>query len=263
MLTKRNPVTFWDHLEELFYRLRIILIAVFLSGFIVGFFPVNLGEWLSIATLLNPAGYTPLVSMVLKFIQADVLPSGIILIAGGLMDTAYVYLVLSLLIGFMISSPITAYELYQFVNPALYPEERKWLATFIVAFLGLFAFGAILSYKVIIPLTFKILLWFITSAGAAPFINIRDYMSMVITLIIGVGVVYTAPVFVVMLVGRRVLSARTLEQNRKISYAGFLIVSAILTPDPTILTDIVLMIPFIILFEATVVVSKHIERNRR
>jgi sec-independent protein translocase protein TatC len=250
-------MTFWEHLDELLSRLRVIFIAVIVSGLLIGFWPADPKGF------LDPSGlYQPIISVIMLRIRAELLPEGAKLIAGGLMDTAYVYITLSFLIGVVVSSPIIGYELFAFINPALYPSERKHIFKFLSAFLGLFAFGVVVAYKLILPLTFRIIIWFITSGGAEPLINIQDFYNMIITLIIGSGLMYTAPVFMVLLVQVGILQPDFMAGKRKIMYVAFLVVTAIITPDPTIITDVIILVPFLAIFELGILAAKRIERRR-
>ncbi|MEM2122038.1 MAG: twin-arginine translocase subunit TatC [Candidatus Bathyarchaeia archaeon] len=261
---REKMMTFLEHTAELLSRLRTILIAVIASGFFVAFWPLDIRKLL--ATALNPfkysLEYTPIASVIMKRMAGDLLPKGASLIAGGLLDTAYAYLMISMLIGVVLSSPIIAYELYKFFNPALYPHERRYATYIIGSFVLLFSFGVFLAYRVILPITFRILMWFIESAAALALINLRDFINMVISLMVGVGLLYTAPVFLVLLVDRGILSSEHLSKNRKMVYAAFIILTAVVTPDPTIVSDVILLIPFLAIYEGTVLVSKRVEKNR-
>jgi sec-independent protein translocase protein TatC len=248
---------FWDHLDELLSRLRIIIIAVVVSGMLIGFWPVDPRGF------FDPIGvYKPVISVIMQKMKSDLLPSGATLIAGGLTDTIWVYMYLSFLIGIIVSSPIIGYELAAFIGPALYPHEKKHIEGFMFAFLGLFVFGVVLAYFLILPVTFRIIIWFIASGGAEPFIYIQDFYSMIITLMAGSGLLYTAPVFVVLLVQVGILTTDFISGKRKMMYVAFLAVTAVITPDPTIITDLIIMIPFIIIFEAAVLIAKRVERGK-
>jgi len=248
---------FWDHLDELLSRLRIIIVAVLASGLLIGFWPADPKGF------LDPTGlYKPVISVIMQKMKSDLLPSGATLIAGGLTDTITVYMYLSFLIGIMVSTPIIGYELAAFISPALYPHEKKHIELFMFAFLGLFAFGILMAYFLILPVTFRIVIWFIASGGAEPFINIQDFYSMIITLMIGSGLLYTAPVFLVLLVKVGILPTDFISGKRKMMYVAFLAVTAVVTPDPTIISDLIIMIPFIVIFETAVLIAKRVERGK-
>ena len=105
-------------------------------------------------------------------------------------------------------------------------------------------------------------MWFITSAAALPLINVKDFVTMVVTLVLGVGFLYTAPIFLALLVDRGVLSVDHLTSQRKMVYAAFIIVTAVVTPDPTIVSDIILLVPFLVIYEVTILISKRLEKKR-
>ncbi len=250
-------MSFWEHLDEFLARMRIIFITVIVSGLFIGFFPANPRG------LLDPAGgYEPIIAVIMHRIRFDLLPSEAALIAGGLMDTAYVYVALAFLIGVAVSSPLIGYQIFAFVTPALYPKEKKHIGKFLAAFLLLFIFGIVIAYLAILPLTMRIILWFIESGGAEPLINIKDFYAMVITLIIGSGLLYTVPVLLILLVQIGILPADFIEGKRKIIYVAILVITAVITPDPTIVTDIIILVPFLLLFETSVLIAKRVERNK-
>jgi sec-independent protein translocase protein TatC len=132
----------------------------------------------------------------------------------------------------------------------------------VAGFMVLFVFGIVIAYFAILPLTMRIILWFIKSGGAEPLINIKDFYVMVITLTIGSGLLYTIPVLLVLLVQVGILRANFIEGKRKIIYVAILIVTAVITPDPTIVTDIIILVPFLILFETAVLVAKRVGKNK-
>ncbi|WP_455369888.1 twin-arginine translocase subunit TatC [[Eubacterium] cellulosolvens] len=252
-----DQMSFWEHLDEFLARMRIVFITVIVSGLFIGFFPANPKG------LLDPSGiYEPIIAVIMHRIKYDILPSEATLIAGGLMDTAYVYVAMAFLIGIAVSSPLIGYQIFAFITPALYPSEKQHTSKFLAAFLVLFVFGIIIAYLAILPLTMRIILWFIKSGGAEPLINIKDFYTMVITLMIGSGLLYTVPALLVLLVQVGILPANFIEGKRKIVYVAILVVTAVITPDPTIVTDIIILVPFLILFESAVLIAKRVERNK-
>ena len=85
---------------------------------------------------------------------------------------------------------------------------------------------------------------------------------MVITLIGGAGFLYTAPIFLVVLTQKGIITAEHITSNRKLFYLGFLVVIAVITPDPTIITDVIIMLPFIVVFEIAIFFAKRAEKSR-
>jgi len=252
-----KPMKIMEHLTELANRLKIVII-VFAVTSSIGFLPADPQGY------SDPLhGYRPLVSLLMQRMKHDFLPSNATLIASGLVDTLFVYMYLTLLIGLVLASPVIGYEIYSYIEPALYPNERKNLLWFLVSFIGLFTLGLAMAYFLIIPITFQILVWFITSAGAAPFIGIKDFYNWILTLLSVSGIFYTVPLFLVLLVQFRVFSAKVISGKMKIAiYLGFWMLIWTFGPDPTPATATIIMVPFAVIFEVALFAARRIERNR-
>jgi sec-independent protein translocase protein TatC len=250
-------MTIWEHLSELKKRLKIMIIVLAVTCSI-GFLPSDLQGY------SDPFHqYKPLVSIMMQKMKHDFLPSGATLIASGLVDTLFVYMYLTLLIGVVLASPIIAYEIYAYVKPALYPNERKYIYWFIGSFVGLFTFGLVVAYFVIIPITFRILVWFITNGGAVPLIGIKDFYNWVFMLLLASGIFYTIPVFIVLLVQFGIISAKVLSGKTKFAiYIVLWLIIWTFAPDPTPITATIIMVPFSVIFEVAAFAARRIERNR-
>jgi sec-independent protein translocase protein TatC len=256
---EEEVMSWQEHLVELASRLKVVIVALLITCSVT---------WLPMDPrgLLDPIRhYQPIMSVIMQRIRHDFLPSQATLIAGGLVDTIFVYMYLSVLIGVVLAYPIIAYELYAYIRPALYPHERKHLSAYMTAFVGLFVFGLVMAYFLIIPITFRILVWFIESGGAVPLINIKDFYNWTLTLLLASGLFYTVPVFVVMLVQFRILPLGSISgTRRKITvYAVLLIVLTIITPDPTPITASIILAPFILVFEASLLIAKRIDKGHK
>lgn len=234
------------------------MIIVFAAASSIGFLPASSQGY------SDPLrAYVPLVSLLMQRMKHDFLPSNATLIASGLVDTLFVYMYLTVLIGLVLSSPVIAYEIYAYVKPALYPNEKKYLLRFMASFIALFTLGLLMAYFIIIPITFRILVWFITSSGASPFIGIKDFYNWILALLTASGVFYTVPLFVVLLVQFQVFSSKAITGKTKIAiYLGLWALIWTFGPDPTPITATIIMVPFAVIFEVALVIARRIERNR-
>ena len=234
------------------------MIIVFAAASSIGFLPASSQGY------SDPLrGYVPLVSLLMQKMKHDFLPSNATLIASGLVDTLFVYMYLTVLIGLVLSSPVIAYEIYAYVKPALYPNEKKYLLRFMASFIALFTLGLLMAYFIIIPITFQILVWFITSGGAAPFIGIKDFYNWILALLAASGIFYTVPLFVVLLVQFQVFSSKTIKGKTKIAiYLGLWALIWTFGPDPTPVLATIMVLPFVAIFEVALFVARRIERNR-
>jgi sec-independent protein translocase protein TatC len=235
-----------------------IMVVVFALASSIGFLPAE------ILGYSDPShAYQPLVALLMQKMKHDFLPSSATLIASGLVDTLFVYMYLTILIALVVSSPVFMFEVYAYVKPALYENERKYVLWFMGAFIGLFTLGLAMAYFLIIPITFQILIWFITSGGASPFIGIKDFYNWILALLTASGVFYTVPIFVVLLVQFGVFSVKIISGKTKIAiYIGLELLLWAVTPDPTPLTATIIMVPFMAIFEVALYLARRIERNR-
>jgi sec-independent protein translocase protein TatC len=249
---------FWGHVDELVRRFKVVLVAVILAT-IVGWLPT------SIAGITDPiGGYQPILSLVMLKVKADFLPSQATLIAGGLGDTVFIMAYLSVIIALVLASPVIFYEAVAFIKPALYDNEKRVLGVYMGSLIGLLALGFAMAYFLIIPISFRILIYFTMQGGSVPFVFLKDFYSWIFTLFVLCGVFYTIPVFLVMLVHVGVLPIKFLKgKNKLIAYIAILMVFWIFGPDPTPVTGLIMLVPFIFVFETATYFARKIDRNRK
>ncbi len=247
---------FWDHLTELAHRTKVVLYSIAICSSVASLIPSNPLDFFSFNS-----SYNPMISVIIKKIEADLLPKEGELIAPNVMDIVLMYFVVALSIGIILSSPVIIYETYAFINPALYPHERKAIFPYLIVSGILFLLGIAYNYFLILPLTFKIILQLIEAAEVSPFLSVSSFFSFVFLASIGSGVFFIFPVIIVLLVKMGIMGTETLKKNRAAIYVAVLVFAAIITPDPTPLTMFILFIPFVILYEGSLFFAKRIERK--
>lgn len=238
----------WDHLEELATRLRRVLTALAIVTFAIMSAPSDPAQILK----LNLSGYRPLISSILEIIQESLLPGGVDLIAFNWLDPFYIYFLVALIIGFLITLPYLSWELYRFITPALYEHERKGIFTFVFVVVLLFGVGAAYAWFLLLPTTFTVLYNFVNQSRVLPFFSVKDFYNMVAFGLMGSGIFYTFPVIIWLLVKADLLEVESLKKNRKGIFVGLLVFTAVLTPDPTPFTMLLMSVPFYILYEITI-----------
>jgi len=253
-----DELSIWDHLEELAQRLRRALFAVVVATIVVISLPSDIGR----ALKLDFSEYRPLIATVMEVIQESLLPEGVNLIAFNWLDTFYIYILVAIVLGIIITLPFLAYELYQFIAPALYPHERRPVYIFVSVVTVLFIIGAAYAWFILLPTTFTVLYRFVYQSRVLPFFSIKDFFSMVSFGLLGSGVFYTFPVIIYMAVAADLIEVQTLKDNRKQIFVGLIIVTAILTPDPTPFSMLLMSIPFYILYEITVQVLSRVKKGK-
>jgi len=250
--------TIFEHLSELASRLKIVLYSLFITTTIFMVFPANP------SFIKNPfAFYDPLISLVLRQVVNDVLPAGVQLIAGEFTAPLEIYLIASVLLGVAVSSPVIAYEVYRYIDPALYPEERKAVYPFVASFTLLFLIGAVFGYKVLAPFMLWAMLPFFRLTGAVAIIYVMDFYSLVFITTLTSGFSFTMPVFFVLLVRFGIIKTSYVTTRRRYIYAALYIITAVITPDGGPIADLALFVPMAILLELAVFFGKRYEKGSR
>ncbi len=253
-----KEMTLLEHLMELKYRLKVCLITIGVLTILLLVFP---GQLTSPEELLYM--YKPLVSLILDWINSMVRPQALELFAGTITAPLEVYFIAALIFALIFSSPVVGYEIFKYIDPALYPHERRMIYPFLAAFLGLFAAGLGFGLYVITPFTFKAMLIFFPYTGVTlPGITIMDFYTTILVVTLATGVVFTTPVILVLLVRVGLISTRSVERNRKWIYGAMYIVAAIITPDGGMFTNLILLGVFVGLLEGGILVAKRYEKRR-
>ena len=166
----------------------------------------------------------------------------------GLTDKFFTYFQVSLYASLALVLPYILYEVWRFVSPALYPQERTFLIPFLIiatcAFFGGLAFG----FFWVIPYGYNFLINF-GSEREKPLITLKDYFSLTTQMLLGMGLVFELPVVVVLLAKFGLISIQTLKQMRATIYVGLSILAAVITPTPDAFTMLLTWLPLCLLYE--------------
>ncbi|PCN50775.1 hypothetical protein B6U99_02695 [Candidatus Geothermarchaeota archaeon ex4572_27] len=252
-----KEMPFWDHVAELAQRLRVVIISYLVALGAIVILPANPGSFVDL--LWGQMSYRPLVSAVLEKMKEDLLPSGVTLIGTTVEDPITLYFEVSMVIAFIVISPIFAYEVYAFVAPGLYAHEKLFLKRFVAGFTAAFIAGVVYAYYVILPITFRILFMFTRFVGAEQVFSVRNFYELVFLGIISVGLFFTLPVFIVLAVKFGLFDVGVLTRYRRYIYVAVFVITAILTPDPTPVSMSFLSIPFIVMYELSIFVARRVK----
>ena len=261
-----KEMTFWEHLAELSVRLRRIIGVTLLLTFIMMLIPAKL-NWDDILAVMGGdlSRYRPLVSIILTKIREDILPpslnpneSEIEIMSTKFANAITIYFEGSILFALAIASPYIAYEIYMFIAPGLYPHEKRFIKTFVGSFTGLFIIGVLYGYYIILPITFRFLLYFSMILEVQTWFDVLDFYHIVFLGLILNGLFFTLPVFLTLAMKFGVINPELLSGNRRYIYLGLLIFTAIITPDPTPVSMILLSLPFILFYEIAIVIGRRV-----
>ncbi|AYY13303.1 twin-arginine translocase subunit TatC [Actinobacteria bacterium YIM 96077] len=237
-------MTLAEHLRELRWRLLVSAGAVVLFGILGFVFRDQIMEFL-LEPMIDAAAST----------GADAratYPQAI--------DPIIVPMMIALWTGLILGAPVWIYQVWAFVTPALYSNEKKWATTAIGVSVPMFAAGVAVAIWVM-PRAWEFLLNF-TPEEVHNYVHFRDYLNFVIRLTFVFGVGFLLPVFVVLLNAVGVLRHETLASARRWVIVGIFVFAAVATPTGDPLTLISLATPMWLLFEAAVLVCRVFDRRR-
>lgn len=257
-MSEDEELSIWDHVQELSSRLRRIMVALVIVMMIVMSLPTDLEKIIR----LDFSDYTLLVSKIIEMLQEAVLPEGVTLIAFNWLDSFYIYVMIAFTISFIICLPYIATQVYAFLAPAIYENEKKGLFAFVSVFVLLFLLGVTYAYFILIPATFRVLYQFVYQTRVMPFYSVKDFFDIISFGLVGSGLFYTFPLVIYTLVVIDLIMVDDLRRMRKHLFLGLAIVTAFLTPDPTPVSMLLMTIPFYILYELTIIILSRVMKNR-
>jgi sec-independent protein translocase protein TatC len=249
---KSMPI--WDHIRELIRRMKLVVVTFIVSSLVALAVPVDL------SFLQNSSFYKTPAIVLLDLIYQYEKPPTIGLISGEITAPLELWVIAAFLMGGIITAPVFAYELYRFIDPALYPTERKAVYPVVFAFTGLFVVGVLFGWFILVPFMFWGLIPFFAFVHAQPIIFVMDFYTLVLIFLAITGLSFTLPVFFVLLVRFHILHTSIITKNRRYFYAGLYIVAALITPDGGAWADLALFLPLAALTEIAILISKRYEK---
>jgi sec-independent protein translocase protein TatC len=188
------------------------------------------------------------------------------LIYTGLTEAFMSYLKLAVFAGFLVSFPVVASQIYLFMAPGLYKQERRALIPYLVSAPLLFLAGAAFVYYLIFPAAWKFFIGFESagSAGGLPIqleARVADYLSIVMHLIIAFGLSFQLPIVLVLLVKTGMLSVEKLKRGRRYAIVIIVTVAAFITP-PDMFSQIALSVPLYLLYELSILLCRDKTRTQ-
>lgn len=180
------------------------------------------------------------------------------LIATDLSSQFMTHITTSVYLGLLSASPYILYELFRFVSPALYENERRYSVQVACIIYVLFILGVLMSYFVLFPISFRFLGTYSVSARVVSNITLDSYISTFVSLTLVMGMVFQLPIIAFFLGKMGMITSKLLSQYRKHSFVIIMMVAAIITP-PDLMTLILVTIPLYLLYEASIRVVKWVE----
>lgn len=227
-------MSFLDHIEELRWRIIYAIIGILIFTIVAWFFIDPLIE----IVLLKPARDANASLQNLR-------PFG----------QLFLYVQVAIIVGIVASLPNIFYQLWQFIAPALKKRERKYILW--IVFFSTFCFlaGIAFAYFVMLPLAMK----FAAQFGTAEISNefaIDEYMSIIISVMLAAGVVFELPMISFFLSKLGILTPKFMRKYRRHAIVIILVLAAFLTPGADPVSQVILAIPLVLLYEISIFISK-------
>ena len=226
---------FLEHLEELRKRILLVLISVI---------------------FLSALSYT-CSEKILRFLARYV--GQLVFISP--QEAFLSYLKISLFSGLVLSVPVILFNALKFIWVALNKKEKNVFIAYLTAGILLFGVGVFFSYYIALPAAISFLLSF-SSDLIRPFISVANYISFSIFLILAFGVAFETPLFIVLLTRLGVVNSKILRRQRRYLIVLLFIIAAMLTP-PDVITQILLAVPLIVLYEISILFARIAEKRHR
>jgi sec-independent protein translocase protein TatC len=229
------------HIKELRKRLIIISLAL-----VVAFFACF-------------AVYEPILSWMIVPVEA-VLPEGSSMVAIEVQETFFTALKVAFFSGFLVTLPIIFWQMWLFVAPGLYENEKKFIFPFVFFATFMFLVGASFAYYIVVPFGFDFLINF-GSAVVTIMPSIGKYVGFFTKLLFGFGIAFELPVITFFLAVVGLVDDRMLKSFFKYAIILIFVLSALLTP-PDVLTQFLMAGPLILLYGVSIVVAKVFGQNK-
>lgn len=176
-------------------------------------------------------------------------------------DPFNMYLKISLIAGIFLASPFILYQVWAFIAPGLYKNERRYVGPFMFSTVGLFLAGGLFAYKMVYPAALSFLVQY--SLQFTPMITINEYIHLFMTIVLGLGLIFELPILVFFLALFGIITPGWMWRNIRYAILGIFIVAAAIAPTPDILSMCTFAAPMIVLYFFSIGVAYMVHPRQR
>ncbi|GMB02243.1 Sec-independent protein translocase protein TatC [Pelosinus sp. IPA-1] len=227
-------ISMLDQLQEVRIRLIKIIVAVAVGSGISYFYAAEILQWITV-----PAGHLYYMNPAEAFFS---------------------YLKISFFAGFLLALPVVLYQAWAFIISALKRKECTALAIVVPSSVILFFAGLAFSYYLVLPAGIIFFMGFATE-NLQPMFSLSEYLSLVISFLLPFGFIFELPLLIMLLANLGIISSMFLISKRKIFLVLAFVMGAVLSPTPDVLSQTMVALPMLILYEISIMIVKYVLRK--
>ncbi len=261
-----KEMTFLEHLEELRWHLIRSIVAIIIFMLVAWF----IKEWVYTTIVMGPskvdfwtykkmcelAAFTGIDSLCLEKLDFQTMNREI---SGQFM----LAITSSAIIGLLIAFPYIIWEIWTFIKPGLRAVERQAARGAVLVISLLFFSGVLFGYYIVTPFAVHFMVNFQLDPSILNQYDIKNYLSILTTLTLACGLMFQLPVVIMVLTRIGIVTPSFLKEYRKHAFVVILIVAAVITPSPDVISQILVAIPLYFLFEMSILVSNRIHKRNQ
>ena len=238
-------MSFLEHLEELRRRIIYSIIAVTVGFFACWGYADKIVGWMQ--------------QPIMEALKRNGMPQTLVYLNPT--DPFNLYLKIGALAGVFVTCPFVLYQVWMFISPGLYRNEKRYVVPFMVSTIALFLSGGYFGYKLVYPAALEFLIGY--GKQFQPMITIHEYTDLFLTVILGLGLVFELPILVFFLALMGVVSAGWMWRNVRYSILVIFIIAAILTPTTDILNMCIFAAPMVVLYLLSIGIAYLVHPKQR
>lgn len=242
MKSQQAEMSFLEHLGELRRRIFFSLAILVIAFMVAWNFADRIYQWLAVP--------------VLQF-----LPENGKLAFTSLTEPFMMYIKVSLIAALFGSSPLLFHQLWLFISPALYRQEKKWVIPFVLFTSIFFTAGGLFGYYVVFPFACRFFLHI--GRDFTAIITLQEYFRLAFRVLFGIAVIFELPVLIFLLAKLRLVSAAFLWRYFRYAVVAIFIIAAIITPTPDMVTQSLFAGPMILLYLLSILIAKIVNPQNR
>ncbi len=254
---EQKGLTFWNHVDELRLVLIKSLAAIAVCAIVAFLFKETLFRFILYPKQEDFITYRLFADIQNWFIESNLHDVfSVQLINTGLATQFMMHMKTALYVGVLCASPYIIYQLFRFVSPALYANERRYTLRMVISGYVMFLLGASICYFLLFPLTFRFLATYQVSNEVTNLISLQSYIDTLMMMTLLMGIVFEMPVLCWLLAKLNFISSSFMCRYRRHAIVIMLVIAAIITPTSDIFTLLLVAFPMLLLYETSILIVR-------